>query len=440
MFTDKQDKVDKDAEKSVCSFANNRDPEVLLQTLRVTLYNGNEKMNVRLIIDSGSQKSYITREAASRIGYVPIAEQLLCHSLFGGESSGTVKHKKYVVKIGSLSSDFKCNFTALDQRVICKDVPSIKRGEWCREMKDLDISLSDLDAKEDAVAILIGADIAGKLLTGKRHILRCGLVAIETYLGWTVIGAIKDPDARHDPVPFTRTMFASCQVVESLFLARVHINKEGRYEVPLPWLENHPPLSENKMMVIKRLESTMKQLRTSGLHKAYDAVFDEWLAECIIERVPEAEVGNKGHYLPHRPIIKENSTTVIRPIFDASAAPKPTKEKKSLSLNDCLEKGPNLIELISSILLRFREGMIGVVSDIKKAFLQISLNASDRDFLRFLWQDKQGNQVIFRHCRVVFGVTSSPFILSAVLFMHLEKNLTSLDANKDLNFSEQNIV
>ena len=156
------------------------------------------------------------------------------------------------------------------------------------------------------------------------------------------------------------------------------MKKEKRYEVSLPWLENHPPLSENKMMAVKRLESTNKQLHADGLYRAYEAVFDEWLAEGIIERVPDNEICNKGHYLPHRPIVKENSTTVIRPIYDASAAPKPKDEKKkSPSLNDCLEKGPNLIELITSILLRFREGKIGVVSDIKKAFLQISLNSSD---------------------------------------------------------------
>ena len=204
--------------KTLCNLATfDRDPEVLLQTLRVTLYNGEEKRNVPLIIDSGSQRSYITKEAATRIGYEPIAEQLLCHSLFGVESSGTVKHKKYVVHIGSLNNDYKCNFTALDQRVIRDDVLSIKRGPWCSEMRDLNIKLTDVDAKYNAVSIFLGADIAGKLLTGKRHVLHCGLVAIETYLGWTVMKAIKEIEPRNDTVLFTRTLFANSQVVENLW-------------------------------------------------------------------------------------------------------------------------------------------------------------------------------------------------------------------------------
>lgn len=45
----------------------------------------------------------------------------------------------------------------------------------------------------------------------------------------------------------------------------------------------------------------------------------------------------------------------------------------------------NLIELILHILRRFREGRIGVDSDIKKAFLKIRLNEKDRNYPRLLW-------------------------------------------------------
>jgi len=45
----------------------------------------------------------------------------------------------------------------------------------------------------------------------------------------------------------------------------------------------------------------------------------------------------------------------------------------------------------------------------------------DRDFLRFLWYDKKGNIIVLRHTRVVFGVSCSPFILSAIIDSHLRK-------------------
>ncbi|XP_056633384.1 uncharacterized protein LOC130442982 [Diorhabda sublineata] len=87
----------------------------------------------------------------------------------------------------------------------------------------------------------------------------------------------------------------------------------------------------------------------------------------------------------------------------------------------CLEKGESYVELIPSILLRFRLNAIGVISDIRKAFLQISVSEKDRDSLRFLWKDEVGEMKIYRHRRVVFGVTSSPYLLGAVVDHHLSK-------------------
>jgi len=126
----------------------------------------------------------------------------------------------------------------------------------------------------------------------------------------------------------------------------------------------------------------------------YAKVFKEWKSEGIIEEVPPNQMEVLGHYIPHRAVVKFSSeTTKIRPVFDASA-----KRKGSPSLNDCLEKGPNLIDLIPSIMNRFRFRKIGVVSDIKKAFLQMSVLENDRDFMRFLWwsDSTYGDLKIFR--------------------------------------------
>ncbi|GFW97596.1 integrase catalytic domain-containing protein [Trichonephila clavipes] len=83
--------------------------------------------------------------------------------------------------------------------------------------------------------------------------------------------------------------------------------------------------------------------------------------------------------------------------------------------------GNNLIESVPAILARFRLKPIGVISDIRRAFLQISLHEKDRDFVRFLLYDNEGNTRTYRHARVAFGVTSSPFLLMAVINYHLLK-------------------
>ncbi|GFX65968.1 hypothetical protein TNCV_13891 [Trichonephila clavipes] len=38
--------------------------------------------------------------------------------------------------------------------------------------------------------VLLGADVAGKLITGRREELKTSLVALETKLGWTLMGKV----------------------------------------------------------------------------------------------------------------------------------------------------------------------------------------------------------------------------------------------------------
>jgi len=45
--------------------------------------------------------------------------------------------------------------------------------------------------EEKPIEVLIRADVYGKLLSGRREMLQCGLVAIETYLGWIVTGKMR---------------------------------------------------------------------------------------------------------------------------------------------------------------------------------------------------------------------------------------------------------
>lgn len=61
--------------------------------------------------------------------------------------------------------------------------------------------------------------------------------------------------------------------------------------------------------------------------------------------------------------------------------------------------------------MRIRIYKTVITGDIKKAFLNVSVDTRDRDYLRSLWVD----DVTSRHTkiqvdRVTFGVSSSPFL------------------------------
>ena len=100
-------------------------------------------------------------------------------------------------------------------------------------------------------------------------------------------------------------------------------------------------------------------------------------------------------------------------------------------MNEYLHKGPQTTPLIFDILLRFRTFNIALAPDIEKAFLQIAINETDRDFLRFLWFDnvfsEQPKIVRNRFARVIFGVTSLPYLLNETICKHAQKRHFGID-------------
>ncbi|GFX65749.1 uncharacterized protein TNCV_4094411 [Trichonephila clavipes] len=107
------------------------------------------------------------------------------------------------------------------------------------------------------------------------------------------------------------------------FKNKMKILPDGRYEVKLPWKCNSENLPSNKELTWKRHLRMMNKLRNGKFFEDYKSVFRQWEDLNIIERVPEVELNNECHYLPHRPVIKLGSaTTKIRPVFDASVREK----------------------------------------------------------------------------------------------------------------------
>ena len=132
--------------------------------------------------------------------------------------------------------------------------------------------------------------------------------------------------------------------------------------------------SGNKCGGKHKLRKDLEQLRE------YDKIINDYLKDGILEEVSPINKTDAVHYLPHQAEVKKDrETTKARIIFDASA-----KYLNEKSLNDMLDPGPCLLPRIFDILVRFRLGKIGIIADIKKAFLQIAIDEDHRDFLRMI--------------------------------------------------------
>ncbi|GFO27535.1 retrotransposon domain containing protein [Plakobranchus ocellatus] len=180
-------------------------------------------------------------------------------------------------------------------------------------------------------------------------------------------------------------------------------------------------LMSNVNAAHKRLYALDRKLSSDPeLNDKYHKVFMYLEKQGIIEEIPTERWTYSEHpifYLTHRPVVREESTsTKIRPVFDASV-----KGANGVSLNDCLEIGPKLTPDLGQILLRFSRWKYGLSADIQNAFLQIELESADRDVHRFLLMDTNKQVRHMRFNRVTFGNASSPFILNAVIKLHLER-------------------
>lgn len=383
-----------------------------------------EDLPVRVLLDTASHRSYISKMLVQKLKMSSLKEESMRHMLFGGSISSDITHKLYDVCLKSMDGKKMIRVQCLDQEVICGDIPSLDNN-LTKKLLEQGIVLCD---EERPIEILLGADIIGELVIGMKSIEK-GLIAFETVLGWCLLGISKENAAvcMSNIVMNLANQTTSLWDLETLGIEKPTDNngncdekvmqsfqdnvqfKDDRYHVLLPWKEGHPPIPTNYTIAENRLQSTLRRL--GPLYADYDNVFKQWEEENIIEKIDNEDT---GHFMPHRPVIKEGKTTKVRPVFDASA-----KSYGNPSLNECLETGPNMIAELLPLLIRFRHDMVGVISDIKQAFLMVGLKSEDdQEMLKFLWQ-RDGQTVTFRHKRVVFGVASSPFLLNATIQHHL---------------------
>ena len=93
----------------------------------------------------------------------------------------------------------------------------------------------------------------------------------------------------------------------------------------------------------------MKKLEKEPGHlDEYDRIVQDQLEQAIAKRVNGEPQGEREFYLPNKLVIREAAeSTKMRIVFDTSAKASQT----SPSLNDCLETGPPLQNLLWSVLV-----------------------------------------------------------------------------------------
>ena len=192
-------------------------------------------------------------------------------------------------------------------------------------------------------------------------------------------------------------------------------SSEGWYETGLPWRGNHPPLPSNKEGSLRRLDRLVKKLDRQGITTEYNQIIEEQKRTGIIELAPDPPTGQEFCF-PHKLVVRHSAkSTKTRVVYDALAKAQP----EAPLLNDCLYPGPSLQNKLWDVLIHHRSFPVALCGDIEKAFLQIRIKLQERDALRFHWKsDEHSKTLVYRFTRVLFGLTSSPFLLGGVIEQH----------------------
>ncbi|XP_068756539.1 uncharacterized protein [Montipora capricornis] len=153
-----------------------------------------------------------------------------------------------------------------------------------------------------------------------------------------------------------------------------------------PWKRDPSCLPNNYVQVLKKLESTERRLKKQpGNTNSYNAQIKEMEEMKFSRKLTEEEKKEwKGpvHYVAHHAVVRpEKKTTPIRIVFNSSAS------FKGHSLNDYWYKGPDLLNNLFGVVLRFRENAIAVCGDITKMYHMVAIPPVDQHVHRFLWRN-----------------------------------------------------
>ena len=392
----------------------------------------------RALLDTGAGSSYISEKLVSILGKRLILKQNRQIDMM--LSTVNKKIEIYQVEIQNLQGDFKLEVEA--SKVDREELLSVKNPKYQHVVKKYKhlhtVTMDDISEKTELpVHLILGASEYARIKTSTNPFVgKPGEpVAEYTKFGWTIISPGEE-------IEIGKFLFAKSSTVDYEKLCSLDVlglkdaddenqssifeefndqlerKVEGFYETGLMWKSGETELPNNRLGSLARLGKLVQKLeRDPELFSAYDKIMKDQEAEGIIEEA-NGEGQGKVFYLPHRPVIREKAeTTKIRIVYDASAR----ENNEASSLNECLETGSPLQNMIWDIMTRNRLRPITVAGDLKQAFLQIRIRESDRDALRFHWlKDKDKGKIgTYRFTRVIFGLNQSPFLLGGTIEHHL---------------------
>ena len=173
-----------------------------------------------------------------------------------------------------------------------------------------------------------------------------------------------------------------------------------------PWTIEPEDLVDNKAAVSAVMRATERKLdKNLDWRKTYEeqllALVDKKFArEITLADITQWErSGGKAYFIAHQMAVNpQNKTTPIRCCFNSS------QKYKGYSLNSSWELGPDLVNSLHSVLLRFRKDRVAAQGDITKMYYMVRITEKESWMQIFMWKFLGEQDVrYFKMERLVMG-------------------------------------
>ena len=160
---------------------------------------------------------------------------------------------------------------------------------------------------------------------------------------------------------------------------------DNHYSISLLWKEHRPVLPFNRDLAIMRLKSLENKFKKDPeFHKTYKNTMKDYINKGHTSKLSLEEIKqtlSHTNYIPQHGVKNVNKPRKVRVVFDAGA------KFQSTSLNENLFKGPDFLNSLIGVLIRFRKEEFALSGDIEQLFHQIRVRYNNRDALRFLLRE-----------------------------------------------------
>ena len=410
------------------------------------------------LLDSGATCSGVSKRVANRLG-LPIRFENRRLSTFNYQGNALRELTKFSVQSLDRATTLEVS-EALVGEILTTEKESVPSQDDIEKYPFMDgvVSFEELD--DNHVGVILSARFAYTWELGER--LSDGPdrpIAVKTAFGWGLIGANTDK-SKGD-------MILNCCAMEPSISE--DIDKMLRYDFTMRAGEKFSPEqdhpSQNDLHAIKQFEETitfdknlghfrcgvswvkdresaakvLNQLdsatnaknrlkkeaarmhrdpaRKEGVWKQIQEIIDEGHAREVTS--PEVPEGVPVYHLPLHIVTRPDKPGKWRVCQDAaSKLALPSKDLKvQYSLNDFILAGPDLLNRLIGVLLRFRRHPVVLSADIRAFFHQIYMDERDIPAFRFYWfKDKELTvMAVYEMCVHIFGACSSPAVSTFVL-------------------------